>query len=225
MTRMIALDDVKALLPIRGNNTSYDDRLTNIIDSVSAMIEGECRQSFARAERIETHTARQTCNRALNLYGDGDAYTSFADEQIIPLRASPIDAEAAVTVWYDPSRQFTDDTIVPADCWSLDAQPDMSRILLTYPTRYMRSALRVRYTAGFAVGDDGTLSAALKADAPDLFQAVLYGCLHEWNRLSPEVAGTDKDENGGTSKPNSLGLPKESLVRLQRYRRVLTGRG
>lgn len=223
MTRMIAIDDVKALLPIRAGNASLDTRIEGIIATVTRLIEVECRQSFAKAERSETHTARATATRSLDLYGDGPAYSHGASEQIIPLRASPIDADAPVTVWYDPSRKWTDDTIVPTEFWSLD--PEMTRILFTFPTRYVRSGLRVRYTAGFDVGDDGTLSEALKAEAPDLHMACVLGCLHEFNRMSPEIVGTDSGSDEKTSKPNSLGLPKEALIRLAPYRRVLTGRG
>lgn len=223
MTRMIALDDVKALLPIRSGNASYDTRITGIIATVSRLIERECRQTFPRSERTESHTSRDSVNRALNLYGDGNSHSYGAAEQIVPLRATPIDSTAPVTVWYDPAHRFDDDTVIPDEYWTLDTESD--RIILRYPTRRALSALRVRYTAGYAIGEDGTLSASLAEQAPELKEACLLGCVHLWNRSSPEVTGTNKSDEKETGHPNSYGLPKEALNLLSGYRRVLTGRG
>lgn len=223
MTRMISIADVKTLLPLRAGNTSYDARLEQIITSVSSMIETECRQKFTKAERVEMHTARAAYTRTLNLYVEGEAYSGRVEEQIIPLRASPIDIAQPVTVWYDPRRKFTDDTLVADEYYTVDEE--LSRVLLTFPTDYARSAIRVRYTAGFAEGADGTLSDSLAEQAPDLKQAAILAALHMWNRSNPENVGSERDgDREDRTRNNAFGLPKECLALIAPYRRVLTGR-
>jgi hypothetical protein len=220
MTRLIAIEDVKPLLPIRSGNSSYDAQIDGFILAVSRMIETECRTTFKRGVREEFHTARTTYARSFNLYGDGEAYTLGANEQIIPLRAAPVDPLSPITIWYDPYRQFGEDTLIEERSYTLDEE--LSRIFLRYPTNHNRAALKVRYTAGYAEAD-GSLSEALKEQAPDLFQAAVQGVMHMWNGAHAESVDAEA-KSSGTKQQGSAGLPKQTLHLLAPYRRVLTGR-
>src|SRR5206468_344110 len=90
------------------------------------------------------------------------------------------------------------------------------------------SALKVIYTAGYAV-QDGSLSASLDDFAPDLKQAAILGVLHLFKRESSDFVGTNRATEDGKLRtpplPNSYGLPQEALNLIAPYRRVLTGRG
>lgn len=226
MARLIALEDVKGLLPIRSGNVSYDARLSSLIDTVSKMIETECRASFEKKERTEYHTPRDTVTTGFNLYGDGPAWTFGASEQIIPLRAAPVDPAIPVSIWYDPSRVFDQFSVIdPSHYW---VDPDLSRIVFRYPTKRSLSSLKVSYTAGYAVSD-GSMSEALDELAPDLKQGAILGVLHLFKRESSDFVGTNRATEDGKLRtpplPNSYGLPAETLNLIAPYRRVLTGRG
>jgi len=227
MARLISIADVKPLLSIRENNTAYDQRITDSIAAASKLIESECRQSFTRAERTELHNARESYMRGIDLYGDdwgtNNASHTVTSEQVLPLSGMNIDAEQPVTVRYDPHRLFGDETVLPQEYYFLDT--DLRRVLLTYPTRQGRSTLKVTYTAGYAIGDDETLSAALGDLAPDLKRAAILTAIHLWNRVMPDTAGSTGDGDKNKAKPNSYGLPMEAMPLLLDYRGVLTGRG
>ncbi len=222
MTPLIALSDVKPLLPIRSGNASYDTKLQSLILTATRLIEGECRQTFAMGARTEMHTSRSTIRRTIDLYGDGPATFSSGEEQIIVLRSSPLDVASAVQVWYDPDKKFGTDALIDPDYYTVDAENN--RLFLRYPTYYSLSALKVSYTAGYAIAA-GSLSASLEALAPDLKQAAILTVMHLWARNNPDTVGTDAaDATQGTAKTNSYGIPEEAMPMIGAYRRVLTGR-
>jgi hypothetical protein len=221
---LISVEDVRALLNLRPNNTSFDARLARIIGAVTNQIQAHCRRDFERKVHNEFHTSRNAYNRAYNFAGssydglDGGT-TLVVREQIIMLRSAPVDVNEPFTVLYDPSRRFTPETEVPTENYFVDA--DAARIILKYPTNYAPAALKLTYTAGYAV-NEGTLSASIP---DDLKQAVMMQVLHTFNREDiANVGAEDNDMESGRVPVQAGGLIREAVALLAPYRRILTGK-
>lgn len=220
MTNLVSVDDVKALLPIRQSNSSYDAKIKGLIATATQEIETTCRQSFAKAVRTEFHTSRLNHRSQYDFGGWSETATRVAvEEQAILLRASPLDVSAGVKVWYDPSRRFGDTDLLGEGDFFLDPDPTLSRVLIAIPTIHREYAFKIEYTAGYAEAN-GSLSAALDEHAPTLKKACIDTVVYLFNQTSDSA-----DAEKSSQFTNSRVIPPNAMTLLSPYRRILTGRG
>jgi hypothetical protein len=205
-------------------DTSQDARLQALIVAATRNIETVCRNQFTYGARTEFHASRDSVADVLYLYGYSEIASGFSVEpQSFSLKSSPVDLTQPITVWYDPCLTFTDVTTqIAADRYSVD--PDTGRLTLRAGTRQGVGTIRVDYTAGFAVGDDGTLSGS----APDdLKLACCWQALYLEKRMQPDNIGLDIDRGEGKTMRarwvSKGGLVEQALDLVMPYRRTLVG--
>ncbi|CAO3460816.1 hypothetical protein [Azospirillum argentinense] len=221
----ISLAELKEHVEVNPAATQFDARLRGVIAAASSMIESACRQSFARTVRTEYHASRAAADVRYALHGDSeDSRYVTARPYTLALGASPVDASAPFSVHYDAAHAFGDDRLVEPRFYALD--PATGTVTLHLATAYAPRAIRIVYTAGYAVGEDGTLSAALP---DDLKQAALWQALYLWNKTKANAIGLDRPSaEGGTASAKFVahgGLVPEALALCLPYRRLLTGAG
>lgn len=222
-TPLIAIDDVKKILPIREGNTSFDAQLEALILVATKQIEHHCRREFAAVERTEYYTPRASENYGYDLFGSSeDGLKIGASDQSIILRAAPVADDPAIAVYYDPSRVWGDDTLIPAERIFVESHATSAVLNFNWPTRVVRNSLKIVYTAGYSVVDD-SLSSSIPED---LKQAAIFQTAYMFTRSLPEEVGTNSHaEDGQQVETERSAIVREAVALLAPYRRVLTGRG
>lgn len=231
-TPLIALDDLKAQLPIREGNDEFDEKLAFIINAVSEQIEKFCRRQFAKQSYSEIFHVQAGATTEYDLYGGGYGSNSFHDGLLVkpsdlPFRLgmSPIADAASVRVFYDLSHRFEPETELAASEFTVLAEKGL--VFVSKPLRKSRDSVKITYEAGYeADGEPANLSESLPAD---LKMAVITQCLHVWQKLDlSNVSVTDDRETGSTQRSRFSaqgGFLPDVQHLVAPYRRMLRGRG
>lgn len=235
MTALINLATAKALMPIRANDNSQDDLLKSLIEIASNQLERYCRRSFASQEYTELFHTQDTRTRKYNVAGstgyqsatrvEGQARSFF-------LKGWPVATSPAITVNYDPRRDFNAQTQLNAADKGYYLEADDGILNLYIATVKGADLLQVVYTAGFASQtDDGfvNLNDAVVAAAPALAEACArqVAFLYKTRAIENIGTGQDRTSKGEDNAVDLRGtdLANEATAMVRHLVRPLHGKG
>jgi hypothetical protein len=201
------------------------------------MIEKECSRAFApqSAPIVELITARQTISTRYDWEGFGEITMGGSgliriskpqSHQLLGVNIDP----ASVQVWYDPTRQFTDDTLF--DPTEGDYFMEGDTLVIQRGTYYSQRTLKVSYTSGFpVVAESGTEPEHLGSVPEELRQACLFQAAFLKMRAKPDNIGMEGERTKTTKGTNNIiapftvlgGLCPEAAAFADPYKRVLIG--
>lgn len=222
---LITLAEAKQFLPIREGNTGFDAKLLSMNLAATTLLGNWCRQSWVRAEHTDYFATRSTNRQLIDLHSD-DNMSGVLDapyESRYRLRHHPVDEDETITVYYDPTRVFAADTVVPDTQWFFD--PKTNQIILLRGVSQHPRALKVVYTAGFAVteGDDDENDNLSASAPPDLKLACQTQVLFMFNKIESGSVGTEAQADGGEVFADSSILCSEAKELAAPYRRWARG--
>jgi hypothetical protein len=206
---IVTAEEVRAFLPIRPGNTSFDAKINLLINVASGQIENVINRELDRRERIQYFRTADTTRLMYdfgNSENDSGMYSSPRRVRYT-LLAFNIDMTQPFKVHFDPYRQFGDDTLIPSDQYSVDT---VNGFLSLQTSLYeSMDGLRVTYTGGFATGSEGDMSASIPSD---IKMACLSQVLYLFNRSTADNAGKDSDTSQGRNRYAGVGGGKWSVV-------------
>jgi hypothetical protein len=222
---LVATEDVREHLPVRSGNDAFDRRIAMLINVATSQIETLTGRRFTRQEHTEFLKSVPTASLAYDFYSptNEDGVTLVAREVRYILKGFPIDLDAPVELFYDPRRQFGEDTQVPESRYQIDAERGV--MLLRLPTREYSSALKLSYSAGYEVDEE---TDSLTATIPgDIKLACVTQVMHMFNRLQSDNIGVE-NERGAKSVSSAKfltrgGLTPEAAAMIAHYRQPLLG--
>jgi hypothetical protein len=221
---IVTVEEVRALLPIRDGNTTFDTKINLLIATASGQVENTMQRELDRRQRVEhfrtpdTHRSFYDFHSTTNTSGfrDNPRRTRYS------LMAFNIDP-ASVQVHYSAIRQFDDTALVDPRFYTVDARNGY--LIMHYGMHDTLDGLQVTYTGGFeAAGDPPTLSAAIPAD---IKMACLSQVLHLFNRSTADNAGKDSDSTQGRTGGGRFsvkgGMVPEAVALISRYKAIGVG--
>jgi len=224
---LASLSELKRRMGVEPDYTDTDEQLMDLLYLASSQVEKACKRSFAAGERVETFHTQRVVSYHSDLTPYGGSTTGClarVQTQVMFLAALPVDIAAEFDVRYDPTRRFDDTTKVASELYTLD--PDMGRLVLHLATGQHSNALMVRYTGGYASGEDGTLSASAPQD-------LKLACLLQARYLSMKTSSVNLglvadraqgDTKGTVRWASQGGLVSEAADLVQGYRAILRGK-
>jgi hypothetical protein len=221
---IVTVEEVRALLPIREGNVTFDPKINLLIATASGQIENAIRRELDRKARVEFFRTPDTGRSFYDFDNTTNASGLYSNPRRTryALNTVNIDPESLV-VHYDPARQFGEGTAVDPKLLTLNAKDGLLTLHLTM--RDSMDGLRVMYTGGFAAsGEPLTLSESVPAD---IKMACLSQVLHLFNRFTADNAGKESDStqrrSGGGRFSVSGGLVPEAVALVSRYKAVGLG--
>ena len=248
------LKELKAWLPVRVNDATYDMRLKSVILSATSQITHLTQRDFSYGLKSQFFNSMANVQRRPDWSSDSSVGTGFSFDIKTGnyiLRGCPIDMNQPVVMWFDPGYTWTDDKKLAPDAdFVVDPGVDNKNpkvIILNGVYTYPRS-IRVDYYSGYQVipvvtdisvdptCDPGDFSQVLDVDE-DLHQAVLNQSIYNWIKSSPENIGITDDRTLGSISATgrgtkaltsafvkNAGVCAEAIGLLRPYVRTVTGR-
>lgn len=228
MTPLISLTKAKEFIGLRTANVEHDATITTLIGAATSEIEFALDRKLTLGLTTEFFNTSHTMYQSLDLYGSSETgIANRATKRTYHLGGLFPDQAQGISVWYDPSYDFLDGTLLTIN---KDYHIDWDNSLLTVfrGTSDTVKALKVEYTSGIAVAG-GTLEAA----APDdLIMACLYQTAYLFKRHRNDNVGLTSDRAVDSQKSNvkagawntRQGLCQEAQGPLRRYKRPIMGR-
>lgn len=208
-TKFCLPEDVKAHLHQNDGYTGDDANITTHIKQATALIRKYTRREWETGSFVQFFDTQQI----QIAFGLGRAVARFT------LKNIPVQSIASVKFHTGGDWDTVDD--LNTDLYDLDGNS-----LIMYPLQmhYHQRALRVAYTAGYAInGDDADL-----LDVPEnLKQACAIQAAHTWRRVVNETSGkSQKQDKKGFANyaVGSSGLVGEALALLKTETTPLVGR-
>jgi hypothetical protein len=130
-----------------------------------------------------------------------------------------------VQVWYDPTRQWTDNTLLDPASYIVDYERGKLTAYLMVRGDAQQS-LKVVHAGGYAI-DTATGTLTTSAD-PELKMACIVQTVHLFTRLQPDNIGVQTDREQGKVGAGTFmtrgGLTPEAANMLWRFKRMNVGR-
>lgn len=214
MGQIITADELKSMLPIRPGNSSFDAEVERAIAVVENQAQLYCRRQFIAAQCSEIFHVQAGSQIAYDFLNDSNTDGVYLTAVVNPFIISqgPIITSAPVEVFYSLTHQFTEDTKLFDDDFTVLAE--RNAIYVNRPLLTSRDSIKITYTGGY-----DEVPADIKA-------ALLKQARHEFNSAQQEDILTldDKQQAKAVIRARD-GLLPEVAMALAPYRRILRGRG
>jgi hypothetical protein len=222
---IVSVEDVRSHLPVRAGDESFDARLASLILVATTQIESATGRRFTRQSFTQVFPTIETGRYTYDFANPTNEDGLISRPRQVRYYLAGVDplASPAPTVHYDPSGLFGEQTLVAPGGYSLDQAT--GTIALRIATRDHPAALRVVYTAGYAIDIP---SDSLRVAAPEtLKMACVLQAVAMFNRFNADNLGMDIDRGKGGADTGRYvtrnGLTPEAAGLVALYRRHRTG--
>lgn len=186
-SELVSLANLKVFLAITGSGK--DTILQAIKDAVEPWVKRYCDRDFLVTSYVE--------------YYDGN------DAGRLRLRQRPI--TAITSIYADPARLWSSNTLIPASDIIIDSPNDVEGIVELYVYRFLmgRKAIKVTYTAGYST-IPGDLQHAVKLICAKQFKVIDKGLIGQTTQTIGDLTITF----------DQAAIPKDAMDILQRFKGV-----
>lgn len=200
-TPFIPLAQAKLGVPIRDSNTAFDAKLNSLIMTASEDIEQHTDRKFTYGHWVQYWDTTPNVTRSYDFHGSynasGVAHT--VRRQRFALQGFPIDPTMAFTLYYDPLRLFTQDTIIDPSLYLVDAEQGL--LFCEFPTGRTLAGLMVDFWGGYPTDP---MTNALSGISARMSLACQTQVAFLWNKLHPDNVGMDADRTKGAANKANM---------------------
>lgn len=226
---IVSVAAVAEALGIRSGNKQFDTRLKLLSETAALSIEQYTGRKLVRQQRTQLFDTTESVDAHIDLLGSNESgiYSSTRPRRLV-LNTLMLDPTAGLTVWFDPSRQFSGPQhVVDPRHYELDCESGVMN--LRFPTCRAMSALRIDHVGGWEV--DPQTHVMIDPD-PRLELAALTQVGFLWAKTDPDNVGMDSDRSKGSSSSRALvskflspsGLTPEAAAMIGWMKPTLVGR-